>query len=59
MGTPAAVWETLYWVSYCHIVIASRWLKASAVQISFLKVRTTELPALEMELQAQCLGESD
>lgn len=47
------VWETLYWVSYCHycdfIQVAPGQPSANLFSE---RVRTTKLHALEMELQA-------
>ena len=45
VGSPA-VWETLCWVSHCHYVFASRWLKISPVPKSSLKEweRPSSLP---------------
>lgn len=53
MGGPLKVWETLYWVSYCHycdfIQVAQGQPSASLFPE---RVRTTKLRALEMEVQA-------
>lgn len=53
MGGPLKVWETSYWVSYCHycdfIQVAQGQPSANLFPE---RVRTTKLRALEMELQA-------